>query len=632
MAKKPASGPSEESADATDGTDRNTTAASPPPEIQLTWAKIISNAAQDPDYAQRAFADLATAFAECGVAELADLDPEQDLVPALSDAQRMVSGALSLKAQEQAASGLPPQGYTQGYSWACFASAPPAPDAPPAETPDTDNSDQSNSEGGETVNMDTSATNAPMMGGCVGTFGTAGSLGTVGGTAGSAATVGSYGSAGMVDPERPAASLVTHPTMATSFSQASKPTVGTIRPTEACVMSQACAPTQPCVPTQPTQPTVATIKTQPTVASIKTQPTMASIKPTTGSILSQPAPVSSTRLSGASYADPMMGGCWGSAGTIGSAGTFGGCAGTVGTGGCYGCAGGDEAKLTPMDPCMASLMTQQTIASIKPTVLTQPPRLTQPATELTQATIKPTVASLKTVGSVLSQPAPLSADPMAGGCNGTFGTVGCLGSVGGTAGSAGTVGTYGSAGIVNELQPLERSKIATLTPCVSPCQMTQQTTATIHGSFAKAPMADLRSTRLSGASMGSFATYCGCVADGAAAQDPMMGGCWGSAGTIGSAGSFGGCAGTVGTAACYGSAGDSVVMETATLRNPTLTPVMPKASLSTLRPRQMTPLRGEFEDYGSYWDFEGMAASYGCMASACAASMAQPLSGEFYDD
>lgn len=40
---------------------------------------------------------------------------------------------------------------------------------------------------------------------------------------------------------------------------------------------------------------------------------------------------------------------------------------------------------------------------------------------------------------------------------------------------------------------------------------------------------------------------------------PVSGKCWGSAGTVGSAGTFGGSAGTVGTGACYGCAGDKMM-------------------------------------------------------------------------
>ncbi len=113
----------------------------------------------------------------------------------------------------------------------------------------------------------------------------------------------------------------------------------------------------------------------------------------------------------------------------------------------------------------------------------------------------------------------------------------------------------------------------------------------MHGSFAAKPMA-LSSTRLSGATMGSFATYCGCVADtGVQTDDALSGACWGSAGTIGSAGTFGGCAGSVGTAACYGSAGGKDLMV-----NQSPISAVNMDSLSQLR---MQPLGGS-ASYGSY--------------------------------
>lgn len=521
MAKPPNTPKSGEPDPAARPQDSDTQTAPPEvaPEIQLAWSKIISAAAQDVDFAQAAFGDLAQAFAQQGVSIDPSTDWDTALIPSIENAQQMVFGAANMRAQNQAID--PNQGASAMGSMHSLSPT----------TGQNDFSQNPNFTGEHTMQPTSPTPIAPLMGGCVGSFGTAGCVGSVGGTAGSAGTVGTYGCGGDDKVMAP-----------TTFSQQT-------------LTTQPCIPTQPCLTTRPTQLTarptqLTTVK--PTALTIHSQLTQFTDPPKScfNSLLSQPTTIGSVRLSGKQI--PMSGdGCWGSAGTIGSAGTFGGCAGTVGTGACYGSSGDDKVSVmtssTPTTSTIASINTVKptantfntvaslktintlntinTLATLRPTLLSQ---LTTPvqsviATEFTVPGPKPCIAS------AVSQPNPVAG----GGCNGTFGTAGSLGSVGGTFGSAATVGSYGSAAM------LEAANMPNMNHAVS---------------LPNIPTAEIQSTRLSGATMGSFASYCDCMAD--QAQDPMSGGdgCWGSAGTIGTAGTFGGCAGTVGTGACYGSA------------------------------------------------------------------------------
>ena len=137
------------------------------------------------------------------------------------------------------------------------------------------------------MNMQSSGTSSTLGGDCVGSFGSAGSIGSVGGTAGSFATAGTYGCAG-------AQALCE----STPMTQASiKPTVASIRQ---CELTQASirqcdftvASIKPCNFTTATQLTQSCLSTPvPTLAT----------QVTTGSMLTNPGPISSTRLSGGDY-------------------------------------------------------------------------------------------------------------------------------------------------------------------------------------------------------------------------------------------------------------------------------------------------------------------------------------------
>ena len=183
MAKKPDSSPKGDSAESAEGAETPPPDTSrPAPDVQLAWAQIISTASQDANYAQSAFADLASAFKDIGIEDISGVDMDKDLVPALPDAQRMVTGALNLKAQEQAAQGM----VAYGYSYGTYAAAPADQGSQSAQTavdtaesPDQgdasqDSSDQSDFQGGPQMYTDQSGTTATYMGGCVGSFGTAG--------------------------------------------------------------------------------------------------------------------------------------------------------------------------------------------------------------------------------------------------------------------------------------------------------------------------------------------------------------------------------------------------------------------------------------------------------------------------
>ena len=75
------------------------------PEVQLVWARVISRAASDSDFAAVLRDNLAEAFAVFGVSGLGDIDPEQDLIPSYSAALEMIGAAAHPPA---AASGLMP--------------------------------------------------------------------------------------------------------------------------------------------------------------------------------------------------------------------------------------------------------------------------------------------------------------------------------------------------------------------------------------------------------------------------------------------------------------------------------------------------------------------------------------------
>ena len=412
----------------------------------MVWARVISRAASDSDFAAVLRDNLAEAFAVFGVSGLGDIDPEQDLIPSYSAALEMIGAAAHPPA---AASGLMPgqakpnpvgddittassgcacaataQGsVASGFTSGCWWMPVPEPQQPTPAEPDASagtaeqSVDTTASAGSmgmtaaysfattqslatKGMNMQSSGTSSTLGGDCVGSFGSAGSIGSVGGTAGSFATAGTYGCAG-------AQALCE----STPMTQASiKPTVASIRQ---CELTQASirqcdftvASIKPCNFTTATQLTQSCLSTPvPTLAT----------QVTTGSMLTNPGPISSTRLSGGDYTGQMSGDCWGSAGSFGSAGTFGGCAGSVGTAGTYGSGGSNELKMKTPDfcltPTMGSVMTQGT-----------------------QATLR-------------QNQVPTMNAPVSGDCVGSVGSAGSIGSVGGTAGTFATAGTYGCAG------------------------------------------------------------------------------------------------------------------------------------------------------------------------------------------
>ena len=215
--------------------------------------------------------------------------------------------------------------------------------------------------------------------------------------------------------------------------------------------------------------------------------------------------------------------CWGTAATLGSAGSFCGTAGTAGTGGTFGCGGG---------------------------LINQP--------QMVNANMGGATAGGGTAAG------GGTSGTMAGrgfNCLGSIGTAASFGSVCGTAGSAGTVGCFGSA----VQQPMNMMSNAAATMGGSGAMSTQLSGATggmatagsdmgwslncwgtaatqgstgsfcgtagtvgPGGNFGCSGDVAAQDSANSGATLGSFATYCGCVGGGGGGSGTNITVCWGT--------------------------------------------------------------------------------------------------------
>ncbi len=185
------------------------------------------------------------------------------------------------------------------------------------------------------------------------------------------------------------------------------------------------------------------------------------------------------------------------------------------------------------------------------------------------------------------------------GCSGCIGTAGSLGSWCGTAGSAGTAGSYGCGVVRDDLMAAAAVSCVGCDATRGHCVSTIGSAATIVSpSVAQA----VRSTRLG---------YSGITA-----PPIQTDGCWGSAGTVGSAGSFCGCAGSVGTAGSYGSHVRDTVAQRA---------AAPIAStqLGTVQMDGCWGSAGTFGSAGSFCGCAGSAGTAGTYGSHVAESMAR---------